>query len=110
MPEQHLDLLQFAARRPAQFRRASSATRHAVTVAFVNPAGRTSSMNQAMNSSSPRLYTRRVIGDDTLSSTSAFNLCQCVARAIATRSFIFKSFRARYLAISKANRTLGVKN
>ena len=27
-----------------------------------------------MNSSSPRLYTRRVIGDETLSSTSAFNL------------------------------------
>ncbi len=61
--------------------RASSATRQAVTVAFVNPAGRASSMNQAMNSSSPRLYTRRVIGDETLSSTSAFNLCQCVARS-----------------------------
>jgi hypothetical protein len=53
--------------------RASSATRQAVTVAFVNPAGRGASVNQAMNSSSPRLYTRRAIGDDTLSSTSAFN-------------------------------------
>jgi hypothetical protein len=43
--------------------RASRATRQAVTVAFVNPAGRGSSANQAMNSSSPRLYTLLVIGD-----------------------------------------------
>jgi hypothetical protein len=35
--------------------RASSATRHAITVAFVNPAGRGASANQAMNSSRPRL-------------------------------------------------------
>ena len=68
--------------------RASSATRQAVTVAFVNPAGRASSMNQAMNSSSPRLYTRRVIGDDTLSSTSAFNLRHSVARSATTSSFV----------------------
>jgi hypothetical protein len=74
MPEEHLNLLRFAASRPA------------VTVAFVNPAGRASSMNQAMNSSSPRLYTRRVIGGDTLSSTSAFNLCQCCSLSCATTS------------------------
>jgi hypothetical protein len=30
---------------------------------FVKPVGRSSSVNQAMNSSSPRLYTRRVIGN-----------------------------------------------
>ena len=35
--------------------RASSATRQAVTIAFVNPAGRDSCVYQAMNSSSPRL-------------------------------------------------------
>jgi hypothetical protein len=29
-----------------------------------------------------------VIGDETLSSTSAFNLCQCVARSATTSSFI----------------------
>jgi hypothetical protein len=40
--------------------RASRATRQAVTVAFVNPAGRGTSVNQAMNSSNPRLYTRCV--------------------------------------------------
>ena len=68
--------------------RASSATRQAVTVAFVNPAGRGSSVNQAMNSSSPRLYTRRVIGDETLSSTSAFNLRHSEALSATTSSFI----------------------
>jgi len=35
--------------------RASRATRQAVTVAFVNPAGRGSSIYQTMNSSTPRL-------------------------------------------------------
>jgi hypothetical protein len=61
--------------------RASRATRQAVTVAFVNPAGRGASVYQAMNSSSPRLYARRVIGDETLSSTSAFNLCHSEVRS-----------------------------
>ena len=47
--------------------RASSATRQALTAAFVNP-GRGSRPYHSKNSSSPRLYTRRVIGDETLSS------------------------------------------
>ena len=71
--------------------RASSATRHAVTVAFVKPA-RGSSMYQAMNSSSPRLYTRRVIGEETLSSTSAFNLRHSDALSATTSSVIFRSW------------------
>src|ERR1019366_9107798 len=70
--------------------RASSATRQAVTVALVNPAGRASSVNQAMNSSNPRLYTRRVIGDETLSSTSAFNLRHSEARSATTKTFILQ--------------------
>jgi hypothetical protein len=48
--------------------RASSATRQAATVAFVKP-GRGSWPYHSMNSSSPRLYTRFVIGEETLSST-----------------------------------------
>src|ERR1035441_2104852 len=55
--------------------RASRATRQALTVALVKPA-RGSCANQAKNSSSPRLYTRFVIGDETLSRTRAFNLRQ----------------------------------
>ena len=51
------------------------ATRHALTVALVKP-GRGSCWNQAMNSSSAMLYTRFVIGEETLSSTSAFNFAQ----------------------------------
>ena len=53
--------------------RSSSETRHALTVALLKP-GRGSLIYQAMNSSRAMLYTRRVIGDDTLSSTSVFNL------------------------------------
>jgi hypothetical protein len=52
------------------------------------------------------LYTRRVIGEETLSSTSAFNLRHSEALSATTSSFIVKSFRSRYLAISEANRTL----
>jgi len=63
-------------------------TRQAVTVAFVNPAGRGAWPYQAMNSSSPRLYTRRVIGDETLSSTSAFNRRHSEARSTTISSFI----------------------
>ena len=52
-------------------------------------------------------YTRLVIGDETLSSTSAFNLRHSEALSATTKAFILaKSFRARYLAISGANRTL----
>ena len=52
--------------------RASSDTRHALTVAFVKP-GRGACWNQARNSSSAMLYTRFVIGEETLSCTSAFS-------------------------------------
>ena len=52
--------------------RASSDTRQALTVALVKP-GRGSCRYHAMNSSSAMLYTRRVIGEETLSSTSAFS-------------------------------------
>jgi hypothetical protein len=68
--------------------RASRATRQAVAVALVNPAGRGASVNQAMNSSSPRLYKRRVIGDETLSSTSAFNLRHSEPLSATTSSFM----------------------
>ena len=47
--------------------------RQALTVALLKP-GRGSSRNHAMNSSSAMLYTRRVIGEETLSSTSALSL------------------------------------
>src|ERR1700676_2371594 len=86
--------------------RASRDTRQAMTVAFVNPAGRGTSVYQAMNSSSPRLYTRRVIGEETLSSTSAFNLRHSEVLSATTKAFIVKSFAARYLAISVASTTL----
>jgi hypothetical protein len=74
----------------------------------VNPAGRGASVYQAMNSSNPRLYTLRVIGEETLSSTSAFNLRHSEVLSATTRAFIVKSFAARYLAISGANRTLAL--
>lgn len=56
--------------------RASSDALHALTVALQKPSGRSSSLNQARNSSNAMLYTRFVIGEDTLSSTRVFNLCQ----------------------------------
>jgi hypothetical protein len=52
--------------------RPSRTTRHALTVAFVKPT-RSSAVYQARNSSSPRLYARRVIGEETLSSTRDFS-------------------------------------
>jgi hypothetical protein len=67
-------------------RRASRATRQAATAAFVNP-GRRSSVYHAINSSKPR-YTRRVIGDETLSSTSAFSLCHSVVCGTTIKSVI----------------------
>jgi len=68
--------------------RASSDTRHALTVALLKP-GRGSSLNHAMNSSRAILYTRRVIGEETLSSTSAFNFCHSEAFSTTIRSFIW---------------------
>src|SRR5208283_3904935 len=67
--------------------RASRATRQALTVALVKP-GRGSSSYQAKNSSSPRLYTLRVIGEETLSSTRAFSLRQFAALSTTAMSFI----------------------
>jgi hypothetical protein len=52
--------------------RASSDTRQALTVALVKP-GRGACWNQLKNSSSAMLYTRLVIGEETLSSTSVFS-------------------------------------
>jgi hypothetical protein len=51
-------------------------------------AGRGASVCQAINSCRARLYTRRVIGDEALSSTSAFNLRHSVALSATTSSFI----------------------
>src|ERR1035437_4140518 len=68
--------------------RASRATRHAHTVAFVNP-GRGSCPYHSKNSSSPRLYTRRVIGDETLSSTNPFHLRQSVGCGTTIKSVIY---------------------
>src|ERR1700693_5003329 len=52
-------------------RRSSSDTRQALTVTFVKP-DRGACWNQSINSFSAMLYTRFVIGEETLSSTSAF--------------------------------------
>jgi hypothetical protein len=72
-------------------RRSSSDTRHALTVALVKP-GRGICSNQAMNSFRAMLYTRFVIGEETLSSTSAFNFSHWAIFSIATNSFIFSPF------------------
>jgi len=70
--------------------RASSATRQALTVAFVKP-GRGSWMDShAKNSSSPRLYTRRVIGEETLSSTSDFSFCQWFVCGTTIKSYYLR--------------------
>src|ERR1017187_2062517 len=68
--------------------RASRATRQALTVALVKP-GRGSWPYQAKNSSSPRLYTRLVIGEETLSRTRVFNLRQSAALFANAISFIW---------------------
>jgi hypothetical protein len=67
--------------------RSCSDTRQALTVALLKP-GRGSSRNQAINSSSAMLYTRRVIGEETLSSTSAFNFCHSAIFFTTINSFI----------------------
>src|SRR5580658_2921127 len=69
-------------------RRSSSDTRQALTVALVKP-GRGACWNHAINSFSAMLYTRFVIGDDTLSSTRDFNFSHCAIFSIAINSFIF---------------------
>jgi len=52
--------------------RTSNDTRQALTVALVKP-GRGACWNQPRNSSNAMLYTRFVIGEETLSSTSVFS-------------------------------------
>src|SRR5579863_4157790 len=69
-------------------RRSSRDTRQALTVALVKP-GRGACWNHAINSFSAMLYTRLVIGEETLSSTSAFNFSHCAIFSIAINSFIF---------------------
>jgi len=68
--------------------RASSATRQALTVALVNPGRGSWTDSHAKNSSSPRLYTRRVIGEETLFSTSAFSFCHWFVCGTTIKSFI----------------------
>src|SRR5258706_14370111 len=67
--------------------RTSRDTRQALTVALVKP-GRGACWNHAMNSFRAMLYTRRVIGDETLSSTSAFSLCHSEAFSTTIKSCI----------------------
>src|SRR5882672_12144634 len=72
-------------------RRASSDARHALTVALLKP-GRGACAYQFMNSFRAMLYTRRVIGDETLSRTSVLSLYQSAAFAAKTKSFILGPF------------------
>src|ERR1035437_10271602 len=70
-------------------------TRHALTVASVK-SGRGACWNHAINSLSAMLYTRFVIGEETLSSTSAFNFSHWAILSITTKSFIFSPFNGHY--------------
>jgi hypothetical protein len=72
-------------------RRSSSDTRQALTVALVNP-GRGACWNYVINSFRAMLYTRFVIGEDTLSSTSIFSFSHWAIFSITTKSFIFSLF------------------
>src|SRR5580658_7861032 len=75
--------------------RSSSDTRQALTVALVKP-GRGACWNHAINSFSAMLYTRFVIGEETLSSTSAFNFSHSAIFSSTTKSFIFSPFKGHY--------------
>jgi hypothetical protein len=68
-------------------RRSSSDARHALTVALEKP-GRGACWNHAINSFRAMLYTRFVIGEETLSSTSAFNFSQWAIFSKAINSFM----------------------
>ena len=72
-------------------RRSSSDTRHALTVALVKP-GRGACWNHAINSFSAMLYTRFVIGEETLSSTSVFNFSHCAISFNCNQIMHFRSF------------------
>jgi hypothetical protein len=67
--------------------RSSRDTRQALTVALVKP-GRGSWAYQAKNSSRAMLYTRLVIGDETLSRTRAFIRRHSVPFSTTVKSFI----------------------
>src|SRR5271169_6496640 len=75
--------------------RSSRDTRHALTVALVKP-GRGACWNQRRNSSSAMLYTRFVIGEDTLSSTIAFSFVHPAIFSTAIKSFILGPFNGHY--------------
>ncbi len=67
--------------------RASSDARHALTVALVKP-GRGSWPYQEKNSLSAMLYTRFVIGEETLSSTNPFSHRHSAAFGTTIKSVI----------------------
>ena len=67
--------------------RASRDIRQALTVALVKP-GRGACWNHARNSFSAMLYTRFVIGEETLSSTSVFNFSHPSSFSTTTKSVI----------------------
>jgi hypothetical protein len=75
--------------------RASSDTRQALTVALIKPA-RGACWNHARNSSSAMLYTRFVIGEETLSNTIAFSFCHPSIFCTAIKSFILGPFNGHY--------------
>jgi hypothetical protein len=58
--------------------------------------GRGACWNHAINSFRAMLYTRFVIGEETLSSTSVFNFSHWAIFSIATKSFIFSPFNGHY--------------
>jgi hypothetical protein len=75
--------------------RASNATRQAATVALVKP-GRDSWPYHSKNSSSPRLYTRFVIGKETESRTKDFNRRQSAPLSTTANSFILGALNGHY--------------
>src|SRR5579863_3120685 len=52
--------------------------------------------NHAINSFRAMLYTRFVIGEETLSRTSIFSFSQWAIFSVATNSFIFRPFNGHY--------------
>src|SRR5580704_11282927 len=79
--------------------RSSSDTRQALTVALVKP-GRGACWNHARNSSSAMLYTRLVIGEETLSSTIVFSFSHPTIFCTAIKSFILGPFAPCCWALS----------
>src|SRR6185436_12179603 len=75
--------------------RLSRDARHALTVALLNP-GRGASRNQSRNSFSAMLYTRRVIGEETLSRTNFLRKFHSAAFSAKTKWFILGPFIGHY--------------